>query len=163
MDNEATTAAEKRAREIVEKISNSAIELAFTRHSLTTTDYEETDYPDVEEGVEAFKELVEGVKTDVLACLTGDDTGCLDPEDVDYDNEMEWVKRRIASALTTQPNPKSEGVKTLYAEFEQWWKSLNATDGYTENDSERKIAEAAYIQGRADQSKLFAASPEGAH
>lgn len=88
------------AREIVAYISNAAIELAFVRHELTTTEYEGEEYPDVEEGVEALKALVESVKADVLACLTGDETGCLDPEDVDYDNEMRWVERRIATALS---------------------------------------------------------------
>jgi 2,4-dienoyl-CoA reductase-like NADH-dependent reductase (Old Yellow Enzyme family) len=86
------------AREIVKKISDAALELAFVRHELTTTDYEATEYPDVEEGVEAFKELVEDVKTDVFAVLTGDETGCLDPEDVDCDNEAEWLRRQLTRA-----------------------------------------------------------------
>lgn len=87
----------ERARAVAEKISNAAIELAFIRHELTTTDYEETEYADVEEGVEAFKELVESVKADVLAVLTGDETGCLDPEDVDTDNELEFVHRALTA------------------------------------------------------------------
>ncbi len=69
---------------------------------LTTTDYEDTDYPDIEEGVEAFKALVEEVKADVLAVLTGDDTGCLDPEDVDCDNEAEFTRRALLAVARDQ-------------------------------------------------------------
>jgi hypothetical protein len=98
MPNTATEVVEA-PREIVKKIADAAIELAFTRHELTTTEYEGEEFTDVEEGVEAFKALVEEVKSDVFACLTGDEEGCLDPEDVDYDNELEWLKRRIATAL----------------------------------------------------------------
>jgi len=104
-------APDERAREIVKKISDAAIELAFVRHSLTTSDYEDTEYPDVEEGVEAFKELVEEVKSDVLAVLTGDEEGCLDPEDVDNDNELEWLKRRIASVLQSASTGRDAGLE----------------------------------------------------
>lgn len=102
---------DEQAQELVKKISDAAIELAFTRHSLTTTDYEETDYPDIEEGVEAFKELVEEVKADVLAVLTGDDTGCLDPEDIDYDNEAEFTKRAL---LTVAREAEAKGANESY-------------------------------------------------
>lgn len=100
MDETKLTSDEKRerlARDVVRRISDAAIELAFTRHELTTTNYEEEEHADVEEGVEAFKVLVEAVKTDVLACLTGDETGCLDPEDIDYDNELRYVERVLAT------------------------------------------------------------------
>lgn len=86
---------EQLAREIIKKVSDAAIELAFTRHELTTTEYEAEEYADVDDGVEAFKSLVEEVKADTLACLVGDDTGCLDPEDIDFDNECEWLVRQL--------------------------------------------------------------------
>ena len=104
------------AIEIVKKISDAALELAFTRHELTTTEYEDSEYADIEEGVEAFKELVEEVKADVLANLVGDDTGCLDPEDVDYDNELEWTVRAITKHLAAAPadeNPLCPVHKSL--------------------------------------------------
>jgi len=92
-------------REIIKKISDAALELAFTRHELTTTEYEDQEYADVEEGVEAFKELVEEVKADVFACLTGDEEGCLDPEDVDYDNELQWLIRKLGTPAALNAAP----------------------------------------------------------
>lgn len=97
-------------RLIIKHIADAAIELAFTRHELTTTEYEEGEFSDVEEGVEAFKELVEEVKADVLACLTGDEAGCLDPEDIDYDNELEWLKRQLASPATLPTGKTNEEI-----------------------------------------------------
>ncbi len=151
--------AEEHEREIVEYISNAAIELAFTRHELTTTDYEETDYPDVEEGVEAFKALVEDVKADVLACLTGDAESCLDPEDIDYDTELLWLKRKLARL---EPHLVGEAEQKIITDATAWAKAINMRIGDDE-PGEAEVAATSQLYESVMQlySQKLSAPPKG--
>lgn len=94
---------EQTAREIVKRVSDAAIELAFVRHGLTSDEVDVDDDTPPKAWAEAHDEYCEQIKEDVLACLTGDDTGCLDPEDLDTTNcELLFVADRIAAALASQ-------------------------------------------------------------
>jgi hypothetical protein len=117
----------------VKKISDAAIQLAFARHELTTTEYEAEDYGDVEEGVDAFKELVEGVQADVLACLTGDETGCLDPEDINPENETVWTQRMISTQYQRGLDAGREEAAKIAETFKGGY-SVNHVDGLLEPD-----------------------------
>lgn len=86
------------ARTIVKRISDAAIELAFVRHGLTSDEYIEDEELGLDEGVESWKGFVEDIKSDTINCLTGDDFGCLDPEDLDEDNcELIWLKAQLTN------------------------------------------------------------------
>jgi len=90
---------EEVAREIVKKISDAAIELAFVRHSLTSDAVDVDDDADVKTRVAAIEEFCEDVKEDTVNCLTGDDTGCLDESELDESNcELLWLQQRLTTA-----------------------------------------------------------------
>jgi hypothetical protein len=99
MSNRHYTETEAKAREIVRRISTSALELAFTRHDLTSDEFDETNYPDVggaRQHEQAFEQFIEEIKEDVLNCLTGDDSGCLDPDELDATNcELIWLQEQL--------------------------------------------------------------------
>jgi hypothetical protein len=107
--------AEAAARRIIKKISDAALELAFTRHDLTSDEFDETNYPDVggaRQSEQAFEKFIEEVKEDTLACLTGDDTGCLDPEELSTENcELLWLASLIIER-EAQPQWSSEPPTT---------------------------------------------------
>ncbi len=90
-----------RLRAIVEHISDAALELAFVRHDLESDEFDETEYPDVggmRQREQAREQWWETIKEDVLNCLTGDDFGCLDPEELDETNcELLWLKRQLTA------------------------------------------------------------------
>lgn len=74
---------EAQAREIIKRISDSAIELAICRHDL------ESDSTDLNDPL-----AMEDIKSDILDCLTGDETGCNDPEDLDATNcELRFLEK----------------------------------------------------------------------
>lgn len=94
----ATAAVE--AREIVRRISNAALELAFVRHDLTSDEFDASDHESIKAEVQARKAWWETIKEDVLNCLTGDDFGCLDPEELDATNcELIWLTERFSRYL----------------------------------------------------------------
>lgn len=74
---------EERARVIIKHISDAAIELACIRHSLTSDEF------DLDEA------FLDDIKTDVLEVLTGDETGCLLPEELDETNCVRlWLQSK---------------------------------------------------------------------
>lgn len=92
---------EVKAREIIKKISDAAIELAFTRHDLKPDTFDPSDYETSKEEVAALEQEIESIKDDVLACLTGDDTGCLDPDELSAENcELLWLQEQLSSVST---------------------------------------------------------------
>jgi hypothetical protein len=101
VSNDTQVKQEDRAREIVKKISDTALELAFTRHDLESDEFDETNYPDVggmRQREQAFEKFIEEIKEDTLNCLTGDDTGCLDSEELDESNcELLWLESLLAT------------------------------------------------------------------
>jgi hypothetical protein len=87
---------EEVARRIIKKISDAAIELAFVRHDLTSDNIDVDDDAPVKERIAANEAFMERVKEDALNCLTGDDFGCLDPEELDASNcEMIWLREEL--------------------------------------------------------------------
>jgi hypothetical protein len=112
--------AEKRAREIIQKISGAAIELAFVRHSLTSDEIDvDADAP-IKEQVAANEAFCEEVKTDVLQCLSGDDSGCLDPDELNETNcELLWLISRIAAELAVPAVQPPSIPDRLIARIEQ--------------------------------------------
>jgi hypothetical protein len=80
----ATLISEAKMREIIDRISGSAIELAIMRHCLEV------------DGGEPSQEEIDHWKSDVAACMTGDDPGCNDPEDLDATNcELIWLREQL--------------------------------------------------------------------
>jgi hypothetical protein len=77
---------EEKAREIVKRISDAAIELAFIRHDLTSDQVDVDEDADCATRVRAVEAFCEGVKEDVLNCLTGDELGCGDEDDLNHEN-----------------------------------------------------------------------------
>lgn len=74
------------ARNIIERISDAAIELMIARHELYDDDGEELE-----------KEAIVLMKSDVVACMTGDDPGCNDPDELDESNcELLWLQSVLA-------------------------------------------------------------------
>jgi hypothetical protein len=85
---------EQQAREIIKRISDAALELAFVRHDLTSDEINVDEDADVKARVAANEEFCERLKEDTLNCLTGDDFGCLDPEELDASNcERLWLEQ----------------------------------------------------------------------
>lgn len=85
---------EQQAREIIEHISNAALELAFVRHDLTSDQVDVDEGSDTKTRVAAHEAWLEDVKRDVLNCLTGDDTGCLDENELSSENcERLWLEQ----------------------------------------------------------------------
>lgn len=85
---------ETQAREIIKHISDAALELAFVRHDLTSDNVIVGDDADVKAQVAANEALLEDVKEDVLNCLTGDDFGCLDEDELSAENcERLWLEQ----------------------------------------------------------------------
>lgn len=86
------------ARTIVKRISDAAIELAFIRHSLTSDEVDCDDDADVQTRVKAEEAFCEEIKEDTFACLTGDETGCAEQEDLNETNcELIWLKAQLTS------------------------------------------------------------------
>jgi hypothetical protein len=77
---------EQQAREIIKRISDAALDLAFVRHDLTGDTFDSSDYPDVKTEIAAREAWWEGIKEDTLNCLTGDDFGCLDEDELSAKN-----------------------------------------------------------------------------
>jgi Zn ribbon nucleic-acid-binding protein len=103
---------EKQAREIIKKISDAALELAFVRHSLEPDTIDRDDYETSKEYVAALEEKIESIKDDVFACLTGEDAGCLDPEELDASNcELIWLREWITTALQSVVAPGETGER----------------------------------------------------
>lgn len=89
------------AREIIKRISDAALELAFVRHDLTSDVVDCDDDADVKTRVAAVEEFMERVQEDTLNCLTGDDTGCLDPDELDATNcERIWLEEKLESVAS---------------------------------------------------------------
>lgn len=75
------------ARSIIKRMSDAAIELVIMRHSLCDDDGEEPPTEDIARW-----------KSDVVNCMTGDDIGCNDPEELDETNcEILWLNRVLAT------------------------------------------------------------------
>jgi len=73
------------ARAIIKRVSDSALEVMITRNDIEFDAFDQEDYPG-RDGVDALKEFIEELKTDTLKVLTGDETGCVDREDLDASN-----------------------------------------------------------------------------
>lgn len=87
-----------KAREIIKKISDAAIGLAFVRHDLTSDEVDIDEDAPVKERVAANEEFMERVKEDTLNCLTGDDTGCFDESELDATNcELIWLQLALST------------------------------------------------------------------
>lgn len=72
---------EQEAREIINHIATSSIKLAFLRHNIRNDFAEFISDDDIQEIID-----------DVVNCLTGDDTGCLDPSELTHENcELLWL------------------------------------------------------------------------
>src|ERR1043165_8912962 len=98
MNSEIEKSPREIAEEIIKHISDAALELAFVRHELTSDEVDCDDDADVKTRVAAVEEFMERVKEDTLNCLTGDDTGCLDPEELDATNcERIWLEEKLES------------------------------------------------------------------
>lgn len=107
------------ARAIVKHIADAALELAFVRHDLTSDELLEGD---------KREDFIEDIKRDTFNCLTGDDSGCLDPEELDETNcELLWLdaqlRRRIApegsNALIAEAREKHDALLDRITELEQ--------------------------------------------
>lgn len=91
---------ENDARAIIKRISDTALELVFVRHDLTSDEFDSDDYADIKSEVQAREQWWEGIKEDTLNCLTGDDSGCNDPDELDATNcellflQAEWERLR---------------------------------------------------------------------
>lgn len=95
---------EQKAREIVKHIADAAIKLAFVRHDLTSDEYDEPEDTDAAARAAAFQAFVDEIKDDTLNCLTGDETGCLDPEDLNATNcELMWLREFLAPDQCAAP------------------------------------------------------------
>jgi hypothetical protein len=91
----------ERLREILKHIGDAAIELAIMRHNLDSEDYTPDDYPDAADETDAWKTFVEGIKADVVGVLVGDETGCMDIDELNAANcEMIWLREFLAPAQT---------------------------------------------------------------
>jgi hypothetical protein len=78
-----------KAREIIERVTKDAIELAIVRHSLVPFDGEEIDE--------------DAIVQDVTGCTTGDDIGCAEPEELNAENSTSlFVQARIEELLAAQ-------------------------------------------------------------
>lgn len=115
------------ARAIIKRIAGSAIGLAVTRYGLTSDEFDEADYPDLD-GVDALGAFIESLKADTVNCMTGDETGCLDPEDLDEDNcEIIWLKSTLSNSHASLLAERSEllaritNLATLFADAVTWW------------------------------------------
>lgn len=121
----------EQARQLVKHISDAALELAFVRHSLTSDEVIVDDDADVKSRVQAEEEFCERVKEDTLNCLTGDDTGCLDPEELDESNcELLWTQsllNRVAAEAATQGQQVGiERAIEVCTSFYERWQRLQA-------------------------------------
>lgn len=87
------------ARNIIKRISDAALELAFVRHSLTSDEVDCDDDATVKEQVAATEAFCEEVKEDTFNVLVGDETGCLDESDLDETNcELLWLQSQLDTA-----------------------------------------------------------------
>jgi hypothetical protein len=76
---------EVRLREIITRLSGAAIELVIMRHALEV------------DGDEPSQEQIDDWKRDIDYCMTGDDPGCNDPDDLDATNcELIWLREYLA-------------------------------------------------------------------
>lgn len=76
---------ETQAREIIGKVVDVAIELAVCRHSLIVEGSDELVMPD---------ETTAEIKQDIVECLTGDEMGCRDEEDMSAENTVRlWLEQ----------------------------------------------------------------------
>jgi hypothetical protein len=75
---------EQQAREIIKKVVDAAIELAICRHSLIVEGEDDLVMPD---------DIAAEIKQDVIDCLTGDEMGCGDEEDMSAENTVRlWLQ-----------------------------------------------------------------------
>lgn len=85
--------ADETLRAIIKRISDSALELANMRHSFCDMEGDEF-------SVDAFAEI----KEDTIDCMTGDETGCNDPEDLNATNcELIWLRELLAAKSASTP------------------------------------------------------------
>ena len=74
---------EELARRIVERVAETAVRLAIVRHSLVTEDDDTLDEDRIVE--------------DIQNCCLGDETGCLDPEEMDETNcDLMFVQKELS-------------------------------------------------------------------
>jgi hypothetical protein len=72
--------------------------LAFIRHDSTSDEVPMDSDDDVKARVAAHELFLEDLKRDTLNCLTGDDFGCLDPEELDESNcELLWLQALLTT------------------------------------------------------------------
>jgi hypothetical protein len=76
---------ENQLREVIERLSGAAIELVIMRHNLEL------------DGAEPSQEEIDDWKRDITNCMTGDDPGCNDPDELDATNcELIWLREYLA-------------------------------------------------------------------
>jgi hypothetical protein len=74
------------ARKIIERVGRDAIGFAFVRHMLTSDEFDRGDYPNARDASAAQNEFEEEVTEDAIACLTGDELGCMDEDELSPEN-----------------------------------------------------------------------------
>lgn len=99
----ASPTAEEIARKIITEVCDHAIGLAIVRHMLVAEDRDELDELEISQ--------------DVVACMVGDDTGCLDPDDPKARETLDKVAAAIRDyAATLTHTPKTVASPSA----EQW-------------------------------------------
>lgn len=150
------------ATEIVKKISDTAIELAFTRHDLTSDEFDETNYPNVggmRHREQAFEQFVQEIKEDTLNCLTGDDFGCLDPEELDATNcELIWLTAAIEKALRDRDERVwRDAAQRLRDKADEWRQQADRWQRNAQSAGMDIIREQDYVDRDVCLSKMSAA------
>jgi hypothetical protein len=136
--------AERRAREIIKRISDAALEMAFMRHSLTSDEVDVDEDADIKTRVQAVEAFCEEVREDTFNCLTGDETGCLDPEDLDETNcELIWLQGYFARRDAVVKDVV-EALRAVAALVDVSTISTNAHDWAVVLTSIREIADKAF-------------------
>lgn len=149
----------EKTREIIKHISDAALELAFVRHGLTSDEVDVDDDADVKTRVTANEAFLEDLKRDTLNCLTGDDTGCLDPEELDESNcELLWLESALATVRQeTRAAAFGEAAQKLRDKGDDWRLQAERWQQNAQNAGMDIIREQDYADRDVCLSKMSAA------
>ncbi len=138
------------ARAIIKRVSDAAIELAFVRHGLTGDEFDEDDARAL--GVAAYQAFVDDIKADVLGCITGDDSGCLDPEDLDGTNcELIWLKGEISRTSVAPQDKVGQALSELRKMLPDCHARITFCDDIHEDPSERRYCQVEWINSESGE------------